>query len=408
MARIIQRGTFGGGMQGGGGSRNQRAQLALSENRFDEAERLSRRQLEHKPDDLTARLLLAQALLQLQQAEEAAQHAQRVVDVQPNNANGQLILSAALTQTQKKSDLARAEAAARKASSLMPRSAKPRVQLAEVAMAQRKFKEAKAAADEAIKLEPRLAAAHLVRGMVLMQDGDNQGAADASRQAIQYDKQLGPAYYTLALSLNQLKQPAEASQALDKAQELQVPIPPASLFGLRGQIKVRQRRYKEAFAAYMLSQRASGRPGFLAVPLGALSVFFAVALGFGKWGIAFLIVVALAILFGLSAIPVAGAWIVAALLLGLVGGMIFGFVRGVQTGALTLGRFTSPSGVIIVSVIIAAVMLGATFLAVYLPPAAGHPARGPWTVPTGLGVGGAFGLIAAFLSWRSLSKALSS
>lgn len=406
MARIIQRGTFGGGMQGGGGSRNQRAQIALSESRFEEAERLSRRQLEHKPDDLTARLLLAQALLQMQQAEEAAQHAQRVVDVQPNNANAQLILAAALTQTQKRGDLERAEAAARKASSLMPRSAKPRVQLAEIAMARRKLKEAKAAADEAIKLEPRLAAAHLVRGMVLMQDGDNQGAADASRQAIQYDKQLGPAYYTLALSLNQLKQPAEASQALDRAQELQVPIPPASLFGLRGQIKVKQRRFKEAFAAYTLSQRASGRPGFLAVPLGALSVFFAVALGFGRWGIAFLILLALAILYGLSVIPVAGAWIVAALLLGLVGGMIFGFVRGVQTGALTLGRLTSPGGVIIVSVIIAVVMLGATFLAVYIPPAAGHPARGAWTVPTGLGVGAVFGVITAFLSWRSLSKSL--
>jgi tetratricopeptide (TPR) repeat protein len=410
MARIIQRGSFGGGMQGGGGSRNQRARQALSESHFEEAARLTRRQLERKPDDLTARLYLAQALVQMQEPEEAAQHAQRVVSAQPNNAEGQLALAQALTQTQKKGDLDRAEAAARKASALLPRSARPRVQLAWVAMAQRKPKEAKAAADEAIRLEPRMAAAHQVRAVILLQEEDHQGAADASRQAIRYESGMGPAYYTLALSLNELKQSDEAIQALDKAQELQVPIPSASLLGLRGQIKIKQRHYKEALAAYILSQRASGRPGFVAVPLGAVSVIVAAVLDrLGRtWGITLLLAIVVAILFGLGAIPVAGPWIVAVLLLGLVGGMIFGFVSGVQSGRLPLGRFASSNGVLLASAIIAAIVLGATFLAVYLPPMAGHPPIGAWTVPTGLAIGGVFGLVAAFFSWRSLSKSIAS
>src|SRR5579883_5688 len=402
MARIA--GTFGrGAMQGGGDNPVMRARLALSENRFDEAERLARRRLERKPDDVMARLVLAQALLQLQQPEEAAEHAQRVVDAQPNNADAQLTLSAALSQNQSKASLARAEAAARKAAALRPRDGKPRVQLAEVALAQRRLKEARAAADEAIKLDPRMAEAHLIRGLILLQDGDPQGAADESRQATRANRNLAPAYYTLALALNQLKQPDEAEQALDKAQELNAPIPPATLLGLRGQIYLKKKQYRKSASAYALAQRASGRPGFIAVPLGVIITFFS---AFGKWAPAAIAVVVVAILFGLSLIPVAGHWIVAALLLALIGGLIFGYVRGVQSGALGLGRFFSTTGVAIISAIIAIVIWGATFLAVWIPAGAGGSPS--WAVPTALGVGAGFGIIAALLAGRPLLKVVRS
>jgi cytochrome c-type biogenesis protein CcmH/NrfG/uncharacterized membrane protein YhdT len=392
-------------MQGGGGNPVMRARQALGEGRFDEAERLSRRRLERKPDDFMARLVLAQALLQLQQADEAAEHAQRAADAQPNNADAQLTLAAALSQTQNRAALVRAEAAARKACALRPRDAKPRVQLAEVAMAQRHMKEAKAAADEAIKLDPRLAEAHLVRGLILLQDGDTEGAAEASRAATRAKRDLAPAYFTLALSLNKLKQADEAEQALDKAQELNAPIPPAQLYGLRGQIYLKQNRFRQSAGAYALAQRSSGRPGFIAWPLGVVITFFSFFSRFGSWGPPVAIaVVALAILFGLNAIPVAGHWLVAAVLLALVGSLIFGYVRGVQSGALGLGRFFSITGVTLISLIIALVMGGAAFLAVFIPAgslqATGYP---DWAVPVGLAVGAAFGLIAAGLSaWQLL------
>ncbi len=393
-------------MQGGGGNPVMRARQALGEGRFDEAERLSRRRLERKPDDFMARLVLAQALLQLQQVDEAAEHAQRAADAQPNNADAQLTLAASLSQTQNRAQLARAEAAARKACALRPRDAKPRVQLAEVALAQRHIKEAKAAADEAIKLEPRLAEAHLIRGLVLLQDGDAAGAAEASRAATRAKRDLAPAYYTLALSLNQLKQAAEAEQALDRAQELNAPIPPAQLFGLRGQIYVKQRKYVKSASAYALAQRASGRPGFIAWPLGVLITFFS---AFGKFAPVAIAVVALLVLFGLNAIPVAGHWLVAAVLLALVGALIFGYVRGVQSGALGLGRFFNTTGVVIIGVIIAVVVWGATFLAVFIPAgmlqAQGYP---DWAAPIGLAVGAAFGLIAAGLSGWQLLKVIRS
>lgn len=393
-------------MQGGGGNPVMRARQALAEGRFDEAERLARRRLERKPDDFMARLVLAQALLQLQQIDEAAEHAQRAADAQPNNADAQLTLAAALSQSQNRATLARAEAAARKACSLRPRDAKPRVQLAEVALAQRHIKEAKAAADEAIKLDPRLGEAHLIRGLVLLQDGDAAGAAEASRAATRAKRDLAPAYYTLALSLNQLKQADEAEQALDRAQELNAPIPPAQLYGLRGQILLKKRRYRKAAGAYAMAQRVSGRPGFIAWPLGVIITFFS---AFGKWAPAAIAVVALLILIGLNAIPVAGHWLVAAVLLALVGGLIFGYLRGVQTGALGLGRFFNTTGVIIICGIIAAVVLGATFLAVWIPAgtlqAKGYPA---WAAPVGLAVGAVFALIAAGLSGRQLFKIIRS
>ncbi len=401
MARIIQRGQFGGGMQGGGGNPVMRARQALAQNRFDEAERLARRRLERKPDDTMARLVLAQALLQLQQAEEAAEHAQKVVDLQPNNADAQLTLSAALAQSQSKTALERAEAAARKAVALMPRSARPRVQLAEVYLARRKLKEAKAAADEAVKLEPTLAAAHLIRSVVLLQDNDPQGAVDEARQAIRFDRDLAPAHYTLALALNQAKQPKEAEQALDRAQELHAPIPPATLFGLRGQICVKQRKYRQAAIAYAAAQSAAGRPRFIALPLGILITFFS---AFGKWAPAAIAIVAAAILLGLGAIPVAGPWIVAAVLLALVIGLVYGYVRSVQSGAIGLGRLFSTAGVAGISVLILAVIGGATFLAIWVPAGAVANHGDPWRMPVSIGVGAVVGLATAGLAGRSLFR----
>jgi tetratricopeptide (TPR) repeat protein len=413
MARIIQRGTFGsgGGMQAGGNSPLIRAQQALSQGRYDEAEQICRRRLERKPDDIRMRLLLSQALLQLQQVDEAAEQAQKVVDAQPNNADAQITLSAALSQSQSKAALLRAESAARKASALLPRSARPRVQLAEVYMAQRKLKEAKAAADEAVKLEANLPAAHLIRSVVLLQDSDAQGAADAARQAIRYDRSLAPAHYTLALALNQLKQPKEAEEALDRAQELNAPIPPATLLGLRGQIYVKQRTwpwrglgwFKKATIAYAAAQSASGRPRFLALPLGFLITFFSM---FGKWTPLAIAIVAAAILFGLGAIPVAGRWIVAAVLLALIIGMVYGFVRSLQSGAISLGRFASTTGLTLVTAVILIVVGGAAFLAVWVPAGALAHSGDPWRIPTGIGVGVLFGLVTAGLAGRSVLKLL--
>jgi len=411
MARIIQRGTFGGGggMQSGGNSPLFRAQQALSQNQPALAEQICRRRLERKPDDMNMRLLLAQALLQQQQNEEAAEQAQRVVDAQPNNANAQVVLSGALAQIQSKSALERAEAAARKASALLPRKAQPRVQLAEVYLARRKLSEARAAADEAVKLEPTLASGHLIRAVVMLQDSDPQGAADEARQAIRYDKAMGPAHYWLALSLNQLKQPKEAESALDRAVELNVPVPPAQVLGLRGQIYVKQRSwrnyewFKKATMAYAAAQGASGRPRFIALPLGVLITFFS---AFGKWAPAAIAVVAGAILLGLYAIPVAGNWIVAAVLLALVIGLIFGFVRSVESGAIALGRFANTLGLVGICVIILLVVGGATFLAIWVPANSLAHHGDLWRVPVGVGVGALFGAVTtAWVGW-SLFKAL--
>ena len=128
-----------------------------------EAERLTRKQLERRPDDGSARLLLGQILLQLRQNAEAIAEIRRVVREQPKNVDALLSLSAALTQQGGFRIPAEAEATARRAIQLAPRNANAHVQLAEVMAAKRDFKVARAEIEEACRLDPRSPNAHLMR-----------------------------------------------------------------------------------------------------------------------------------------------------------------------------------------------------------------------------------------------------
>src|SRR5579859_1080743 len=164
MGRMGYRGGATGNMGGIPGGDLNRAKLALQSNRPDEAERLLRKWLERKPSDSAARLLLAQALLQLQRIDDELAEARRVTREQSTNADAFLILSAALLQKQGPKSQQEAEDAARRAVQLQPRAARAHVQLAEVLASRRNLADAKREADEATRLEPRLPAAHLIRG----------------------------------------------------------------------------------------------------------------------------------------------------------------------------------------------------------------------------------------------------
>ena len=82
--------------------------------------------------------------------------------------------------------------------------------------------------------------------------------------------------------------PAEAFAVARKCALRNSGTPPATLLGLRGQIYVKQRTwrsfswFKKATIAYTAAQSASGRPRFLALPLGVLITSAIVRSKFGK------------------------------------------------------------------------------------------------------------------------------
>jgi tetratricopeptide (TPR) repeat protein len=172
------------GMQGRmAGGPLQKARMALMNGQPALAVEICRRELEKK-DDITTRLLLAQALVQMQRAKEAVEEARHIVNAQPKNIDGLMLLASALVQTNQVNPPKEALEVAERAVQLQPKAARTHIQLAEVLLARRDFDRAKAEAEAATQLEPRLAAAHLIRGMSLLELKDSEGALQDSNNAI--------------------------------------------------------------------------------------------------------------------------------------------------------------------------------------------------------------------------------
>lgn len=394
MGRMVYRGGSAGNMGQVPGGDLGRAKLALQGNRPDEAERLLRKRLERKSDDHEARLLLAQALLQLQRVDEALVEARRVTREQPTNADAHLIVSAALTQKQNQRSLQEAEDEARRAVQLRPKVARARVQLAEVLAARNNLKDARAEADEAVKLEPRLAAAHLIRGMVLLADKDPADAVTELESALRYDSSLFAAHFTLANALMEVRRYEDAQAALTRAQTLNPLIPAGTIHGLRGRIYLKQRKIGPAYGEFVAAQRSSGRFAWLAPVSGLIGLTYI----FGQRAPLFIVPILLVlILFGLFFIPVAGPWIVTVLALGLIGVSVFGTLRQYQGSILPLGsgRYPALATMVVAGVVVFIVALYVSFGVVH--------AR--WPNPVPLGIAGFLALVAAVLAgygWQRL------
>ena len=367
MGRMVYRGGAAGNMGGVPGGDVNRAKLALQMGRPDEAARLMRKRVERKPDDYMSRMILAQALLQMQQVDEALAEARRITKEQPTNADGFLLLSAALTQKQSRSSREAAEEAARRAVQLQPRVARTHVQLAEALMARQDLKGAREEADEAIKLEPRLAAAHLIRGLALLSDKDPEGAVAACESALRYDKDLFAAHFTLANALVEVKRYDEALTALNRAQQLNPSLSQSQFDGLRGRILVKQRKFGQAYQMYLGTAR-QGRVKWLAPFVAALSM----TSYFGQYAPAVvLVVLVLAIIFGIGFIPVVGSWIAVALLLGVLGVSFFGALRQYNGSIFPVVSQRIPAltstAVVGVAILAAGIWLGDTIARVRVP-----------------------------------------
>jgi tetratricopeptide (TPR) repeat protein len=327
-----------------------KAKYALSLGRPDEAERIARKRLEKEGGDVGARVVLAQALLQQGQAREAAMEARRAIRAQNTNVDAHLVLSAAAMQTmgpmgQFRKVPEEALTAARRAVELAPRAAKTHVQLAEVLAANRDMAGARAEAETATKLEPRQAAGHLVRAVVLYTDKDPAGALDAANAALRNDKTLTQAEFIKANALIDLKQYDEALGALDVVDRNNgAMIGANNTRALRARVYYKQRKFGRSYRTFRELQAANPRFRWAAPVIAAVSMVTVGQFGQNAPIAVFILlsVLAVLLLFGLHFIPVVGGWIVAVLVLGLIGVFAFGALR--QSQGQILGR--APGGTI--------------------------------------------------------------
>lgn len=381
-----------------------KARYALALGRADEAERIARKRLEQRPDDVAARILLSQALLQMRQSQEAVTEARKATRAAPINPDAQLALSAALLQTARFSVPEEARVAAERAVQLAPKLARARVQLAEVYIADKKEGQAVVTADEAIKLEPRGPAGYFIKALALNTQKDYQGAAAAAESAIRFDrdKQIPQAEYIRATALVELKRYDEALTSLAAAERGNPLLAGAQSDAMRGRIYFRQRKFRDSFDANLAAQRKAGRAAILARPLAALNMVFTGLFGDRGQYVALIVVAVIvtAILYAISLIPVAGQWMSSGLIVALLLVLALSSVRQLQGSILPANR---AQWVTAIPAIVAAFIIGAgvAMAIARVIEGAGAPLFSPLTAVIAGAVGAILAAVAAW-GWPQL------
>jgi tetratricopeptide (TPR) repeat protein len=277
---------------------------------------------------------------------------------------------------------------------LAPKLARARVQLAEVYLADKKGSQAQITAEEAIKLEPRGSAGYFIKALALNAQKDYAGAAAAAESAIRFDRehQLPQAEYIRATSLVELKRYDEALTAITSAEKGNPLLGGPQADSLRSRVYFRQRKYKDSYQASLVAQTKAGRNKYVAPPLAALNMVFTGL--FGNNGqyvmLAVIFVVAFAILFGISRIPVAGGWIVAVLVTAIA--LVLGLTSVRQIAGSIL---PDPAYRLLTFPAMAAGFIVGFFGALYVQYGLGHLFGGKpefWT-PTTVGTAGVVGAI---------------
>ena len=394
----MNRNPFRGGPGGDIGSNPlQRARLALSNNQPLIAEDICRRRLEKKPDDLDTRLMLAQALVQLNRHKEGIIELRRILKERPNSVDALIIYSAALLGSNQANPPKEAVDIAERAVQLQPKSARTHIQLAEALMVRKEFDRAEQEAEEAVRLDPRMAHAHLIKSLSLTNTKDWEGALKSAQSAIRCDRNLAPAYLTMSQALTELKRGDEALEALDTAQKIDPSLPGSQVVQLRSTIFRKQRRYRDSYNVYLNQIKSQSlKPNRFAPLLAALN--FGLSF-FGQNGpyvlVAIIATIAFFTLFGLSKIPVAGGVIVDILLFAIIAVLGWNAIK-MATGQNPLERLQNPRTVVFTAGTFAAsvaIVFGIAALLAHFFTPAHHTAY--WFTSLSVGFAGVIGLIAA-------------
>jgi tetratricopeptide (TPR) repeat protein len=163
----------------------------------------------------------------------------------------------------------------------------------------------------------------------------------ATDSAMRYGRTtLGPAAIAQAEvikanALVEVRRYDDALTALDAAEKQNPALSTASSHSLRGRIYFKKRQWRQSYGEYLIAQRLNGRLLWAAPVLAGLNMALSV---FGTRApyvlVGILAVVVLLVLFGVGNIPAVGGWLVAALVLAMVGFFAFFSVRTLQGSIL--------------------------------------------------------------------------
>jgi tetratricopeptide (TPR) repeat protein len=278
------------------------------------------------------------------------------------------------------------------------------VQLAEVYNFKKDAANARAEVDRALELEPRLAPAHLMRAMILFQNRDPEGAIQASDAALRSDRTLTQAELIKANAYVDLKQYDNALAALDEVTRQDVLLAGPQVEILRGRVYFKQRRFGKSYAIFREAQAQNPRLKFLAPAIAGVNMvlmgFFGQSAQYAWIGLLFALIVL--VLFGIHFIPVVGGWLVAGLVLAIVGVVAFGALRQLQGRILPAGL--NPGLSIFMGAVAGIMVFSLTLYIVSLVTGGSHVADWQWLNPAWAILAGALGIAASALIFLLLQR----
>jgi tetratricopeptide (TPR) repeat protein len=229
-----------------------------------------------------------------------------------------------------------------------------------------------------------------MRALILLSDKDPQGAIQAADSALRYDRTLAQAEYIKANALIETGQYDDALTSLDTSVRQNPMLGGAQTHSLRGRIYFKQRKVKQSYGEFLVAQRLSGRAVRLAPLMAAIAMVLSVFGSRAPFVLAgVLAVIVTLILWGVSHIPVAGPWLVVALIIAIVGAFAFGGVR--QLGGSVLPHDPSAKATALAAIGVA-LLAGTGIILVIEYAIANATHQHQWFTPLTMTIAGVIGV----------------
>ena len=161
-----------------------KAQLLMSQNRFELAEKEIKQHLASSADDAYAYALLSMCLLEANKVNEALSASERSISLAPESDMALYQYARVLTQS---NESKKAEKAIRSAITLNPFNAEYFGLLAIILVSKKKYKEALAFANKGLAIDPSNLTCLNIRTMAQVKTGDGQGAVYTVEGALHHD-----------------------------------------------------------------------------------------------------------------------------------------------------------------------------------------------------------------------------
>lgn len=211
-------------------SGHQRAQLLISQSRFDLAEQELHQVLANDPQDAIAHVLLAICYRQTKRYKEATREAELAIQLQPDNPHSHLMLGSIFLIRNRYPE---AEAAVEEALRLNPYDEDAFATMANIHFDQKHWQAALEFAEKGLEIDPDEPACLSFRSLALERLGKGDVAVDSARESLSRNPDNSNAHATHALALLNNGQHKQAQDSFREALRLD----PTNKFAKQGMIR---------------------------------------------------------------------------------------------------------------------------------------------------------------------------